>query len=168
MDQKTSKLMKKPSTKSNRKKKLSIVLMGGISVFVVLYSYWLNYIPQSTLQWEEKTDESPSLKELCYEPRQLYPPTSLKSSLPATSPDGKYYIDITDAKLGRKKILKLFKAENHQEIGMYYSSYSSLFIYCWDMDSSGVFISDHEPGGTGFGIFQRSSKIGPLKKLLVP
>ena len=160
---------KKTTSGLNKKKQVKrVIVLGGFGLFILTYILFLNYTPRSTLQWEERAKGSPSLREYCQDSEQIYPPTSWKSQLPVFSPDGKYYIDVADFKLGRKKILKVFKADTQKEVGRYYSSYPSLKIYCWAEDSSGIYVADYERAGTGFGIFQRSSKIGPLKKLLVP
>ncbi|OGY16157.1 MAG: hypothetical protein A2785_01040 [Candidatus Chisholmbacteria bacterium RIFCSPHIGHO2_01_FULL_49_18] len=154
------------SRKTRSRKKL--VIFGGFGFFIIIYIVLQFYTPRSTLQWEEKQGKNPPLRELCQEPEQIFPPTSRQWPFPAFSPDGKYYIDVADFKLGKKKILGVFKTDTQKEVGRYYSAYSSLFIFCWAKDSSGIYVADRDPGGTGFGIFSPPGKIGPTRKVIVP
>ena len=106
------------------------------------------------------------MEEICGEPHQLYPPTTLEWPLPAFSPDGKYYVDITDSRFRRAKILKLYRVDTNQPLGTY--SYFKIRIFCWAPDSSGVYVEDYVPGsGTDF-LFSTPGRTGPVKKLLVP
>ncbi len=159
------------TSKGIQNKKLLIILfiVFLISLGSVAVLYFGGYLLRSSIQWVVVPDIGVAREELCNNQRQIYPRSLHSWALPTFSPDGMYYADITSDKLGYKKALMLFKADNNQEIGKYYSRYSSLFIYCWAEDSSGIYISDYEPGsGSIFVIGGKSSKTGPVKKLLVP
>jgi len=155
-----------PETKrKNRKRK---IILGGFGYLILVLILLRFSTPPASLQLEIRKAEDPPLREVCQDDKQIYPPTSWKSQLPAFAPDGKYYIDVADFKLGKKKILGVFKTDTQKEVGRYYSAYSSLFIFCWAKDSSGIYVADRDPGGTGFGIFSPPGKIGPTRKVIVP
>jgi len=163
------KSVRKKSSESTKKKSVNrVVILGGFGFFILIYIFLRFYTPPSTLQWEERAEGSPSLREFCKEVEQIYPPTSRKWPFPALSPDGKYYIDVTEAKLGHSKVLKLYRADTNQELGRYYSERSNILIYCWLQDSTGVYLADYDPGSGSFDIGGAPTKISPVKKLLVP
>jgi len=161
---------KKITSSDSIKKKSSkkVIIIGGFSLFIFIFIFLLSYIPSSTLDSQIVTDIKKPTEELCKGEHQLHPPTSWKWPFPASSPDGEYYIDISDAKLGKITKLTLFDSNTQREVGKYFSSYPSLKVYCWAEDSSGIYVADYKPVYGYGGIFTPSPKTGPVKKLLVP
>lgn len=140
-----------------------ILLLLGIGALVF---FW-GFISSSSLKWITRPELKGQMREICGEPHQLYPPTSLDWPFPAFSPDGRYYVGVGDARLRRAKELKIFWADTSQLIGKY--SYFSLIVYCWAEDSTGIYVSDRDPGDSSLFIpFSRGGRIGPVKKLFVP
>jgi len=160
-------MSRKNITSLIRRNRWKILSLGFILTALVLVMWWSN-TPRSTLKWANLSELGVSLKEVCAETRQIYPQTSLDWPFPVYSPDKNYYIDIENGQRMRTKWIKIFRSDVNQEIGTYYSSFSSLLVHCWDKDSSGIYISDYEPGSGGFDIGGKSSKTSPVKKLLVP
>jgi len=156
-----------PLTAKRKSKAVIFFLIIGFGL-LTFYISWLNYIPSSTLDSQIVTDIKKPTEELCKGEHQLHPPTSWKWPFPASSPDGEYYIDISDAKLGKITTLTLFDSNTQREVGKYFSSYPSLKVYCWAEDSSGIYVADYKPVYGYGGIFTPSPKTGPVKKLLIP
>ena len=137
-------------------------MVGVIVLFI------RNYTPPSSIKWVIVPNVMVASEELCNSKNRLYPSTLHNWALPASSPDGKYYVDIADSRLTGMKIIKLFRKDDKKEVGRYFSEYSDLKIYCWTEDSSGIYVADYEPSRGFGGIFTPSPKTGPVKKLLVP
>lgn len=131
-----------------------------------MFMYYLGHIPVSSLHSVTMPELRDQMKEICGEPHQLLPVTTLEWPFPAFSPDRRYYVDIDDARFRRAEVLKLYGAATNQLVGTY--SYFRLKVYCWAPDSSGIYVADYVPGsGTDF-LFSTPGRTGPVKKLLVP
>jgi hypothetical protein len=150
---------------NNRKLFFILLFLLGVGTFVFL----LKFSPSSSVEWVLVPDVWSAKEELCDGQRQLYPRSLHTWTLPAFSPDRKYYVNIAKSRFGLVKAVVLLRADGGQEVGRYFSDYSEFFIHCWAKDSSGVYISDYKPGtGSLFVPFSTGGKIGPVKKLLVP
>ena len=156
--------------KSNKYKFL--LILGAISIVIIWGLVIKQYLQRSTLKWEIIPRMDNLLDKLC-DGRQLYPPypTSPKGPwiwpFPAYSPDGQFYVNVSNGNKMTTKWIKMYSTNAKKEIGKYYSKYKSLFVMCWTKDSSGIYVRDHEPS-VGFIDIGWASKTGPVKKLLVP
>ena len=145
-----------------------ILVLGALCLLGagVLIFFW-GLIPISTFSAVNMPELRGKMREICTEPDQLWPPTSLDWLFPAFSPDGRYYVEVSDARLRSAKVLRMFQADNGELVGSY--SHRSLIIYCWAEDSSGIYVSNRNPGEQSMLIpFSIGGGVGPVKKLIAP
>ncbi len=143
--------------------KPALITLAGIGVLLL---YW-GYIPISSLDWEATEVTWGEVKEICDSWPANYP-SGMGSPSSLDSPNGKYYLEFGEARFRKAIELRLYQVGNNRLIGTY--SYRDLYVYCWAIDSSGIYVSDYEPGSGGgiFTIWGDSGKIGPVKKIFVP
>lgn len=147
--------------------KKSIIIILLILFTAGAYHFYSGYVPVSSLKTITMPELKGQMKEICGEPHQLLPITSFNWPFPLFSPDGQYYVDITDSRFRRAEKIKLFRTDNGQPLGSY--SYFKLTVYCWAEDSSGIYIANYDPGDSSLFIpFSRGGKTSPIKKLLIP
>lgn len=142
----------------------TLLILGAI---VFLFLYFWGYVSASSLRWVNMPELRYQMRNVCGEPHQLFPGSILEWPFPAFSPDGRYYVDIGDARLRRAQVLKLYQTDTKQLLGTY--SYFKIRIFCWAPDSSGIYAEDYIPGSSTLFIpFSGGGHTGPVKKLLVP
>jgi len=109
-------------------------------------------------------------EDLCIGDSQIFP-SAARDPFPAYSPDGQYYVEVRRLWPWerRTRLIEMYEADSGDQVGRYVSSERSLLVFCWDEDSTGIFVADHSPGtGSLFIMFHRPVIIRPVVKLLVP
>jgi len=133
----------------------AVVLCLGL-----VYALWFfgGYVPVTSLPIA-----SPKLKL----PFQVCPHLSFDMPFPYYSPDGRYYVTITQSHYRNAELLRLYTAGSNRFLGSY--SYLEIAVDCWAEDSSGIYIQDYvQPSGFDIGLDIGPVGGGDVKKALVP
>ena len=143
---------------------IGIIFLIILAVGILGWQYYWGYIPLSSLRQEATGVHKSKILEVCASKYAQYPGPD--RPFPMFSPNGRYYVDVANAKFRRAEVLRLYQTDTSGLLGTY--SHFRLAIYCWAPDSSGIYVADYVPGsGTDF-LFSTPGRTGPVKKLLVP
>lgn len=167
-----------------RKRRWNWGYAGVIALCAVLaYAQWFlwGYVPVSTLPVREEpevdlqkvcvlSDEKYAVypNEIKYYLLQIWPPSVHGQPIPAYSPDGRYYVEVTEHSRGDEIVrqeLRLFEAGSNRLLGSY--SYFRLRVPCWAKDSSGVYLEHYIPSAR-FVVDITPELAGERMKVLIP
>ncbi|MDX1616110.1 MAG: hypothetical protein R3300_17495 [Candidatus Promineifilaceae bacterium] len=141
----------------------------ALVIVVIAVAFFAGRIPLSTLPVQEVPELETRMKgDVCGDPGQLFPVTTVEWPFPVQSPDGRYYFDLVDVDYRNAKELRIFESGTERLMGTY--SYRSMIVYCWAEDSSGIYLADHIPGdpllSLMFWVF--GPQKGAIKIVMVP
>jgi len=140
-----------------------------IFTVVALVVLW-RYRTLSTLEVIEVGSLRSPTEEVCKAQSQLWP--SAQYPFRAWSPNGEFYVEVSKVWFWDPdpRVLELYSASTGRHTGSYVSSDRSILVFCWAEDSSGIYVSDYSPSSGSIFIIPpgRPSRVGPVKKLLIP